>query len=321
MRIILINDTSSNDHVGCNLVVKNTLRICNEIGLNIVKTIHNNAESTLNELKKSTDFDCLLINGEGTMHHDRRLAIEFGECAKWCKSKNKLVVLYNTVWQENITLNNYLQFFDLIYCRESLSADLIQKEGYLAKVVPDLVFASIGLPKFAPPKDQSNIIVLDAVRKELTRKLGWFAGINKYSFLVMSGNNAKYIKQRFFLSIFLRVFGSYKDDVSNDEFIAKLSRATKVISGRFHGTCLALMLGKQTASISSNTHKIEGLYKDIGLDQNVIMKNDRLRKELIDSQWIECKKNMNLIQRYTETAPQKIQKMFKEIKSLEKRVV
>ena len=140
MKAILLNDTRSNSHVGCNLVIKNTLVSCKNVGIEVTHTIKNNTAAPLAEIQKHSDFQCLLINGEGTMHHDRQLAKQFGECAKWCKSQNKLVVLYNTVWQDNVVLNQYLPCFDAIYCRESFSSRAIQNEGFKATVVPDMVF-------------------------------------------------------------------------------------------------------------------------------------------------------------------------------------
>jgi len=142
MIAILLNDTRSNQHVGYNFFIKNTLHSCKQVGIEITSTIQNNIPDPLAEIQKLTDYQCLLINGEGTMHHDRQLAKAFGKCAEWCKSQNKLVVLYNTVWQENETLNQYLCYFDAIYCRESFRAREIQQSGFQAKVVPDMVFST-----------------------------------------------------------------------------------------------------------------------------------------------------------------------------------
>lgn len=315
MKAILINDTRSNHHIGCNLVINNTLQNCKRVGIEVTHTIENNKSKPLAELQKLTDFQCLLINGEGTMHHDRPLAKEFGKCAKWSKSQNKLVILYNTVWQENDELNQYLTYFDAIYCRESFSAKAIQSSGFEAKVVPDMVFNTPVSLTTKSATEKLTILVLDAVRKNLAYKLGWFAARKKYNFLTMSHNNDKSIEKRFFLSHALQFFSGYKEKLPDSQFIEKIALADKVISGRFHGTCLALLHLKPTASIASNTHKLEGLYYDIGLDPTLIIQNDNIDQSLILSQWDACEKAMPLITKYITTAPQKISTMFKEIKA------
>jgi len=318
MKAILLNDTRSNQHVGCNLVIQNTLHSCKQVGIEITSTIQNNISDPLAKIQKLTDYQCLLINGEGTMHHDRQLAKAFGKCAEWCKSQNKLVVLYNTVWQGNEILNQYLRYFDVIYCRESFSAREIQQSGFQAKVVPDMVFSTPWALATKSSNQDSAIIILDAVRKNLCYKLGWLAVRKKLQFFSMSHNNDVSINKRFFLSNALRFFSGYTEKLSDSKFINQISLSDKVISGRFHGTCLALLHLKPTASIASNTHKLEGLYYDIGLDSNLIIQNSKLDQNTIDAQWDACINAMPLIKEYTSSAPQKILTMFKEIKALDR---
>ena len=318
MKVILLNDTRSNQHVGCNLVVQNTLHSCKQVGIEITSTIQNNISDPLAEIQKLTDYNCLLINGEGTMHHDRQLAKAFGKCAEWCKSQNKLVVLYNTVWQENKILNQYLRYFDAIYCRESFSAREIQELGFQAKVVPDMVFSTPMTIGVKGSSEDSVIIILDAVRKGLCYKLGWLAVRKRLRFFSMSNNNDVSINKRFFLPYALRFFSGYTQKLPDSKFIEQISLSDKVISGRFHGTCLALLHFKPTASIASNTHKLEGLYYDIGLEPSIIIQNNKIDWDSIKSQWDACDNAMDLIKTYTSSAPQKILTMFQEIKTLEK---
>src|SRR5690606_17684724 len=44
-----------------------------------------------------------------------------------------------------------------------------------------------------------------------------------------------------------------------------------VISGRFHGACMAIMLGKPLAVTTSNTWKTETMLRDIGLDESRVV--------------------------------------------------
>ena len=53
------------------------------------------------------EAELILINGEGTMHHDRPLAIQYLELLREAKRRGKKTALINTVWQ-SMTLDKEL---------------------------------------------------------------------------------------------------------------------------------------------------------------------------------------------------------------------
>jgi polysaccharide pyruvyl transferase WcaK-like protein len=103
------------------------------------------------------------------------------------------------------------------------------------------------------------------------------------------------------------------------DFVSRIQKSESVISGRFHGTCLAFLLLKPVASIPSNTHKIEGLYHDIGLDCSLLKSRGFLKwigESFIQKQWDHVSEHMNAVSKYVQTAPTKIESMFNQIASL-----
>ena len=114
LRAILLNDARSEEHLGCKLVVKNILEQCDHVGIDVVDTVAHSAEDDeWIARNRAEDYDLLLINGEGTMHHDRPKAVSLMRSAVAASQRGKTVALINTVWQQNRLLNQMLPSIDL----------------------------------------------------------------------------------------------------------------------------------------------------------------------------------------------------------------
>lgn len=83
--------------------------------------------------------DLVIINGEGTMHHDRPGAIALTKAGPFAHHMGAPVVLINTVWEDNVRANKLLPCCSLVFARESHSVMAILKSGFYAGIVPDLV--------------------------------------------------------------------------------------------------------------------------------------------------------------------------------------
>jgi len=153
MRALLLNDTRSEGHFGCDLVIENTFRECQRAGIEIVSTVPNSTANWAERVEEeSRSVEIALVNGEGTMHDDRPKAMEIAHAASRSKLMGKKVFLFNTVWQNNRALNSFLPSFDMIFCRDSLSAKALEEAGARATVVPDLIFAT----RVSPPRPSPN---------------------------------------------------------------------------------------------------------------------------------------------------------------------
>jgi hypothetical protein len=127
MRVALVNDASA-QHIGCALVTKTIKEEIAKRG-ELVQVIKVNEDWRL----KKIDADLVIVNGEGTIHHDAPQGHLLLSIA------NKYpAVLINAVYQ-NVIPNPALKEFKLISCRESYSAGLVEQHGATARVVPDLM--------------------------------------------------------------------------------------------------------------------------------------------------------------------------------------
>jgi hypothetical protein len=170
MKISVINDTAKGLattgglHFGCELVMETLYDLLKTNGHEVVQKVASNETSfTINP-----QADLVIVNGEGSLHHNRRR--ELLAVAKEAPS-----ILINTVWDSNDTTEG-LEHFNYISCRESYSA---KEMGMGVKVVPDLLFANKWLREQAPfiHKPEHDIGVTDNVLNQLQGGDGGFSAI------------------------------------------------------------------------------------------------------------------------------------------------
>ena len=319
MNTILLNDTRSDEHIGCELVVTNSLRKCQEYGLNVTTTISTaqapEASNLLSPLLLNTDL--VLLNGEGTLHDDKDNALSLLEAAKLAKEKGCKVVLYNALWANNPKGKSYLPNFDLIFCRDqaSLEAVLSDYPEAIAEVVPDMTFVT-EIPKMSTTERQGTLVT-DSVRKKKCISLAKFAISNNYSFAPMSTAFFRKLKGQPLLRwrISKKLTQPVGEIDTPNSFLHKLLTTDSVITGRFHTACLSLLCGTPVYCISSNTQKIQSLLKDFGLESSATMPELPV-KSVMEKQWTEHTEKREATQEKVKTAAARIDSMFQSISSL-----
>lgn len=317
VRTILLNDTGKEEHVGCSLVTANTLREMKHAGLQWVCSLHYRDEDYAKTLReRQADYDLLLVNGEGTMHDDGEKALQIGAAMQCAKELGKKVCLFNTVWQDNNRLNKYLAAADLIYCREPASVRQIQQAGFVAREAPDMVFAT-PVPADLPTPQPGHVLVLDSVLSLICRRLCSLAAGRGWEMVIMSRRGYDKLERkwwwksmRFFRGLRARLIAE------PETFLHEMAKAERIISGRFHGSCLAMLLGKPLCSVAANTHKIEGLYTAAGLDPASVLDPDRLDEASIERAWKSSADHAANVLRYVQSAPERVRAMFSDIRKL-----
>lgn len=316
MRALLINDTRSNGHVGCDLVMAAITQQCQRVGIELIGTVLNSSTSDAAEVAARLDeFDLLLVNGEGTLHHDQPKALRITEAVQVARAAGRYCVLLNTVWQDNDQTCRMLQSFDQIYCRESMSAEQLRRDGAAAIVVPDLVFSH----SLASGGEKRGVAVLDSYDRRTTLQLAWRSAARGYAFLPMHVEHYRKLKKRAPLGWTFRFRGG-RCIAPGREWLATLAQSELVLSPRFHGTCLALLAGCPTAIIASNTQKVEGLIADIGLPEEAVYPLSAACR-LLDRRRLEravetVVSHRTKIDHYLQTARTEIDAMFDSIGEL-----
>jgi polysaccharide pyruvyl transferase WcaK-like protein len=180
--VVLVNDTTTQMHHGCELVMK---QIRNMLALRDIKVIATSEEGT--DWRKDSRFlaavkkcDGIIVNGEGTIHHNRpagRMLLEVSELAQ---KHNVPIFLINTTYQENpAEFKQYLDKFDGIFVREGDSAADLKTIAVSSVVVPDLTLSY----DYAAQHSRTGIGVSDSSIEPISRQLFSLCQANDGKFL------------------------------------------------------------------------------------------------------------------------------------------
>ena len=317
MNTILLNDTRSDEHIGCELVVTNSFLKCSEVGLKITATISTAEASQATELLAPhlPSTKLVLLNGEGTLHDDKPNALSLLEAAKTAKDAGCVVVLYNALWSNNPIGKKFLTVFDLIFCRDKSSLDEILRDlpSAVAEVVPDMTFAT-QLPRLQN-QTKKGILVTDSVRKKKCLNLAKFAIKHRFAFAPMSTAFFRKLKGHPILKWQLnrKLIHPAGSIDSPDDFLRKILSAESIVTGRFHTACLSLLCQTPVYCISSNTRKIQSLLEDFGLDSSATAQ-ELPKLDIINGQWQEHIKKKQSTQIKVAEAASRIHVMFESIR-------
>ncbi len=336
-KAVLVNDTSKELHHGCTIVIQNIIKLLKLNNIIIYKTIsvedNWKAIKNIDEIIKNSDL--VIVNGEGTIHHNQVRGKNLIQIGEFCKKLKIPTYLINCTYQDNDKdfFAKYLKYFNLISVRESLSKNQLDSINIKSHIVPDLSFYSNYNELNINHKKNQTYLISDSVYFEISKYLLNFSYINKnFVFIpILSPVTLKqispikilsYIKYHLKKIVFIllklnpqnhyeiRYFGlnDYK------KYILKLKNSKMIISGRYHCMCLAINLLKPFLIIKSNSHKIEGLLNDIGISENrIINKNDLKNSNLINFKFTEDE--IKKIEEFKLKAKIKIEKFFTLIKN------
>ncbi|WP_092368683.1 polysaccharide pyruvyl transferase family protein [Phytopseudomonas seleniipraecipitans] len=143
LKTLLFNDTSSEGHHGCHLVMQQIYTLAEQAGMEILRAcpMHHDWQTDEQLQRDIRAADICLVNGEGTMHDDAPLALRYGALARYCREHGVPCFLINSVWQNNVRLNADAPLFTRIFVRDVLSQAALGEIGVSAEVVPDLTLS------------------------------------------------------------------------------------------------------------------------------------------------------------------------------------
>lgn len=295
LQAILFNDTSYDDHHGCQLVIRQIRALAAEAGIHIAHAspVRHDWSKDAFLIERIAQADLCIVNGEGTMHDDAPAAMMLGALARHCSKLGIPCVLINSVWQNNRQLIEFASEFSQIYVRDPLSRAELALSGIAAEVVPDLTLTF--RPEILRTGRRGLVLngsVLKPIQQELWRTLKELPGDQEVRYLsirtvppLRAGNERRYFFKslkanskmwRHKLSSRLahpdaspskglgRLRWRYSVQ-STAEFLNTISAAEGVITGRFHMVTLCMITGTPFMALGSNTHKIEGLLEQAGL--------------------------------------------------------
>lgn len=268
-RVVVLNETSKigfNDkHLGCHHVSRTTADMLNRYGMEYAGWANNIAGlNQILEADPSRAFDAVIINGEGTFHGNAARAIELAMMGQYAKTIGKKVFLINSVWERNGThLEELCQNFDLITVRDSWSLKEANRLSSDVILIPDLTWNFIAP---LPVEKTREIAVIDSILPDTCELLENLALQNSCEFRTMSGLLRPFARavQREYPSRSIPAALSEND----------LQQFGAWVSGRFHGSILALLHHSPVVAFQSNTSKIQAMLEDIGISEKLCRMED-----------------------------------------------
>jgi len=218
-------------------------------GCKAVAQVFCDAIAKIGQITESEDYDTLIVNGEGSMHHNTRPFRSKAEAILEGVRKGAEVYLLNTVWQMNDSrLDKILPDLAVVTVRDADSRDdMIRRHGFTPKIFPDISLqAKIESVPISRNLDR-RIAITDFYSKH-------FDGFVRMT----DGRLARHI---------------YLDmkKMGWSEFVNTLSTASMLITGRQHAIMAACKARVPFVALEGNTHKISGFLRLAGIRIPVCM--------------------------------------------------
>lgn len=192
---------------------------------------------------RGSPYDILVVNGEGSMHHDTRTYRRKMALLAEALDRGKRAWLVNSVWQDNPPeAGAMLRRLEGVRVRETMSRAALAEIGISATAAPDLsYFAALSEPTSEATDFTGAVAVTDFHAPQLGHFVRATSGpMAKAPFFDLGAQN-------------------WSDGVSS------LRTASAVVTGRHHVVYAACRARIPFVPIAGNTHKIEGLFRSAGV--------------------------------------------------------
>jgi hypothetical protein len=188
--------------------------------------------------KPGDEYDALVMNGEGSMHHGQPIFHTKMRQLAMALDAGKRAYLVNTVWQENPSdYDEVLRGLSGMTVREVMSQrDLFDRHGITARVIPDLSLYA-PLPRWAWSTNfRRNAAITDF----------YFPDGDRFGRADEIMPEARFLHFR---------------KASWAQAVSSLKTASLLVTGRQHGVYAACRARVPFVASEGNTHKIEGLIR------------------------------------------------------------
>lgn len=301
-RAVLLNDTMHDRHHGCTLVGRTIDNLATANGIELIarSPVHHDWRLDHKLLSEMQSAELIVVNGEGTIHHDRPAGLALLEAGAWGKKRGIPTALINMTWAANSrAAAQHLKQFSFVAVRESASKALLADLGVASYEAPDLALYSadpVPGPRLEVAVTDSVVphvaAALEQVRRRnsgryvniLYGKSGpreWVRSCRKFG--AVAGASPRQIVH----AIGAGVREHFHQNASADHFVSDISRSRLLITGRFHAVIVALATRTPVLAVASNTHKIESTLRDAGLQSFRVTTPEKIDSALIEraSHW------------------------------------
>jgi polysaccharide pyruvyl transferase WcaK-like protein len=286
LRALLVNDASLAGHHGSALVTARCAALAKEAG--IALTTGWDWPSVESALAGRHDFDLVIVNGEGSIHHDSKTAQRVAALATTLDAQGMRAYLVNASEEANSDrIVAGLAQFRLRYVRDRASQSSLAARGVTSIYVPDLTLTWPDAPAHA---GGTGLLVTDASDKAVSQRLLALAhtweGARAVSLRCAPPAPARGSRKRWIAWRVKQWLAAIRRDEAwtirhagahptlDAVAFAFAHEASGLVSGRYHAVCLALRIGLPFVAIEGNIGKISGLLEDAGLAHRLVLLED-----------------------------------------------
>jgi hypothetical protein len=283
MKALLVNDASLAGHHGSALVTEQIKLLSAEAGIETLSGW--DWESVLKACQDEPPaIDLVIVNGEGSIHHNSKSARRIAAIALQLREKRVPAYLVNaTIEACDPDILNGLGAFRARFVRDSLSCDVLEMAGISSKVVPDLVL-SASLPASRPAISGPLTLTDSSEEGKTARLIGLAQRWPETNIVTLRcpppwparGSSLRKVafelkraaaKPASLTPWSLRYAGAFR---TIDELMDALASSRGLVTARYHGLCLALLIRLPFIAIEGNTGKAGALLRDIGLNRRCV---------------------------------------------------
>ncbi len=286
IRALLVNDTALSGHHGSHLVVRQLEVLAGAHGIDLAVGWDWPSIEALD--LSGSGFDLAIINGEGSVHNDSATARRVAAFASRADAAGLPAHLVNATL-EGLSAGLIADLAKLrhIFVRDQASRAYLESHGLAASVVHDLTLSWADAPRAG---GGATVFVSDASDETKTRRLmavadrlGAAEMITLRARPTQSVNGRASRRRAFEVKRFFLRFSSaspkrlrYAGAIpAFDDFVDfLLKRGAGLVSGRYHGACLAVRLGLPFVAIDGNTGKTRNLLTDMGMADRLVSLQD-----------------------------------------------
>lgn len=299
LRAALFNDTSHDQHFGCDLVVAEVDRRLAVAGVTPVWRHYVEDDwRTCPEIVSSTlDVDVVVVNGEGTIHDTAvwARAVVLSRVGHYAKRRLGVpsFLINATIHAIDEKTARVLGSFDRIFVRDSTSQNELLRFGIESTVVPDITL-SADLPK---ARTRSGYCYSGNVKKGSGEQLALRGKAGNMPFVCVKKEE----------------YGGAPFAPGPLEYAEQLSSYELMLTGRFHVVTFCLATETPFVAVESNTPKISSLLRDIfGSTDRVISDEEIASVDLSRfARWSESE--ISKLRAFRTAAREKVDRMFAEI--------
>jgi hypothetical protein len=279
---IILNDTRVDRHHGCSSVMRTLEAGLATAGFRIAATVpaHSDWAQDVGFEAALPCSQLLVINGEGTLHHDRPAGLRLLQAGRHARERGVATALVNAGWEANgAAYCEAVRDFDLVSARDSRSAAALHAAGIDCRVVPDLSLCSAAPPE---PGQREGIAYTDSVDPDVTLALDALRRASAGEVLSIHDHDPAREPSWAFvravvgrrdlahpgraLALLRARRAQWRHSApGTDAFLKRIARFELMVSGRFHACTLALVAGTPFVAAGTNSHKIDALIEDSGV--------------------------------------------------------